>query len=45
MVAIAIGKVNYYVGVSRSDEYAERVLAIVRPHYLVKLAVAGAVAL
>ena len=28
---------------SRSDECAERVLAIVRPRYLVKLAVAGAV--
>ena len=31
------------VGVSRSDECAERVMAIVRPRYLVKLAVAGAV--
>ena len=31
------------MGVSRSDECAERVLAIVRPRYLVKLAVAGAV--
>ena len=31
------------MGVSRSDEYAERVMAIVRPRYLVKLAVAGAV--
>ena len=28
---------------SRSDEYAERVMAIVQPRYLVKLAVAGAV--
>ena len=31
------------MGVSRSDECAERVLAIVLPRYLVKLAVAGAV--
>ena len=31
------------MGVSRSDECAERVMAIVRPRYLVKLAVAGAV--
>ena len=31
------------MGVSRSDECAERVLAIVQPRYLVKLAVAGAV--
>ena len=31
------------MGVSRSDECAERVLAIVRSRYLVKLAVAGAV--
>ena len=31
------------MGVSRSDEYAERVMAIVQPRYLVKLAVAGAV--
>ena len=31
------------MGVSRSDECAERVLAMVRPRYLVKLAVAGTV--
>ena len=31
------------MGVSRSDECAERVMAIVQPRYLVKLAVAGAV--
>ena len=33
------------MGVSRSDECAERVIAIVQPRYLVKLAVAGAVPL
>ena len=31
------------MGVSRSDECAERVMAIVQPRYLVKLAVAGTV--
>ena len=31
------------MGVPRSDECAERVLAIVQPRYLVKLAVAGAI--
>ena len=33
------------MGVSRSDDCAEHVLVIIRPRYLVKLAVAGAVAL